>query len=147
MVLASDRFAPNRATVASESVDGIAILINLSTGTYYSMEESAATVWASIEQQRSAAEIATALTTTYDVAWERASADVERLLGELLREDLVVPVASAPTQGGPQPSTAGPATGTALLPYQPPRLDIFSDLSPLLANDPPTLIPPLHAHD
>ena len=41
--LSTERFAPQHASVASETVDGVAILINLSTGAYYSMEQSAAT--------------------------------------------------------------------------------------------------------
>jgi hypothetical protein len=69
------------------------------------------------------------------------------LLSELLGEDLIVPVADDPVRDGPRPSTDGTAAGTARLPYQPPRLDIFSDLSPLLANDPPVQIPPLRAYD
>jgi hypothetical protein len=148
LLMASDRFAPHREKVAAETVDGMAILIHLSTGAYYSLEGSAATVWAAIEQQGRVPEIVAALTATYDVAQERAAADVDRLLGELVREELIVPAAADPAQDRLPPSATESGTATtARLPYQPPQLDIFSDLSPLLANDPPVLIRPLSAHD
>ena len=86
-------------------------------------------------------EIVAALVAAYEVSVPDAAADVDRLLSELLREDLIVPLAAEHVPASPHAGTSEPLN--ARQPYQPPVLDIFSDLSPLLANDPPVLIPPL----
>ena len=58
---------------------------------------------------------------------------MRRLAGELLDEGLIVPLdGQAP---GPPPTL--PRRAEARLPYTPPTLDIYRDVSDLLAIDPP----------
>jgi hypothetical protein len=134
------RYAPHTANVASEIVDGVAILINLSTGTYYSMEQTAATIWLAITEERTVPGMISALTAAYEVTPAQAATDTDRLLTELLAEGLILaqPAGQSPAEVPDPLATSVP--GDTRQPYQPPVLDIFRDLSPLLADDPPVLI-------
>lgn len=142
MFPSTSRVVPNRTRVTGAEVDEIVILAHLGTGTYYSMAGSARVIWSLIEREEPVQAIVSALQETYDVDAPQAEADVARLLAELAREALVVPGTDDGAPGHPAPT---PSTGTApraRQPYESPLLEIFAGLSPLLANDPPMLIPP-----
>ncbi len=125
------RFAPNSAEVAVEVIDEEAILINLSTGTYYSMVGIATLIWRLIEQQRTSEEIVALLAGRYGVAQARVQVDLTTLLDQLVAERLVLPVGNA--------SVAESADLPALTAqgYEPPRLEIFRDMRTMFALDPP----------
>jgi|SRR5689334_15637454 hypothetical protein len=122
---------PNAQEVAGEVIDGEAIIINLATGIYYSMDGVGAEIWALIEAEQPLEEMVAAIVARFDVGRDRAEADVQRVVGQLLAEGLAVlserePAVQAKTQ---------PQGGT--LPYEPPELITYSDLGDLLALDPP----------
>jgi hypothetical protein len=127
-----DRLRPNSQEVAAKVIDGEAIMINLSSGVYYSMDRVGGAIWELIESGHSLEEMTTAITARYEVIREQAEADVQRLVEELAQENLIV----ASTDGAPpQPkllAEAGPR-----LAYEPPRLNIYRDMGDLLALDPP----------
>lgn len=127
-----DRLRPNEGEVAAKVFDGEAILINLSTGAYYSMAGVGGLVWELIEQGHGLDEIAAAVTARYEVPTDVVRADVERLAGELVREKLVI---LAPT-AAPGVAVTG-APGGPRLPYVAPVLNIYRDMGDLLALDPP----------
>jgi hypothetical protein len=125
------RFRANSDEVAAKIVDGEAILINLSTGIYYSMDGPAAVAWAMLERGAAADEIAGELADRYGVEREVTASDVENLLEELVAEGLLVPV----TDG-----TAPMRREVELPPpdaYVAPRLDKYTDMQEMLALDPP----------
>lgn len=123
---------PNEEEVAVEVLQGEAVLINLRTGHYYSMDKAAADVWQMIERRQSLGAIAAALARRYDVTAERAHADVAALFGELQRDRLALDATAA----GETPGGAMPPLDTRL-PYEPPRLNRYSDMADMLALDPP----------
>jgi Coenzyme PQQ synthesis protein D (PqqD) len=125
-------FSPNASEVAAEVIDGEAILINLSTGVYYSLDGTGGLAWEMIAAGRSLGEVAGALAGRYRVSAEQTVADVLQLADHLLREGLVQPAAGEPA---PAPQTAAPA-GEAM-PYTSPTLTIYRDMGDLLALDPP----------
>jgi hypothetical protein len=133
MLTATQRLQPRSADIASKVMDGEAIIINLSNGVYYSLDKVGGFIWEQITATRSVAETVAAVSAHYDVSHERARGDVERLIAELLREDVIEPVdgLSASISGAP----SVPATR---LPYEPPALNIYRDMGDLLALDPPT---------
>jgi hypothetical protein len=123
---------PNEEEVAVEVLQGEAVLINLRTGHYYSMDKAAADVWQMIERRQGLGTIAAALARRYDVAAERAHADVAGLFDELQRERLALDATAAgETSGGALPPLE------TRLPYEPPRLNRYSDMADMLALDPP----------
>jgi hypothetical protein len=128
----TDQLSPNVPAVAAKVMDGEAIIFNLSNGLYYSTEQVGGLIWSLIEEGRNLDQIASAVARAYDVEPGRARADAERLVAELLAEDLVrlsEGAASEPDDG--QRSVDGRLT------YEPPVLHKFSDMADLLALDPP----------
>jgi hypothetical protein len=134
MLSGDTRFRPNAEEVAADILDGEAVMINLSTGMYYSMDQAGALVWSLLGAGRSVQEIGAALARRYDVSPDEAESDVRLLLAKLVEENLV--------REGHAPSAsvdAGrrEAAGQPRLPYVAPRLEIYRDVSHLVALDPP----------
>lgn len=134
MVALDSRFDPNVAEVAAEVIDGEAILINLSSGVYYSLDKAGGLAWERIAAGRSLAEVVEAVAGRYEVSPAQAEADVLRLAGELLRENLVRPAAAAPGAGAAPAANSPPPER---LPYETLTLTIYRDMGDLLALDPP----------
>jgi hypothetical protein len=133
MLDAAARLQPRSADIASKLMDGEAIIINLANGVYYSLDKAGGFVWEQIIAARSVGDTVNAVAARYDVPRETAAADVERLLHELLSEELIAPVNEATPPAGDAP----PAPATRLA-YEPPALNIYRDMGDLLALDPPT---------
>lgn len=132
MLTPHTRLVCNTREVAVKVFDGEAIFINLSTGVYYSLDRVGATVWEMIAGHHTVAAMVDALTAQYEVSGDQARTDVERLLGELLQENLVSvstadPVPSTRSEPGPEPRAA----------YASPTLNVYRDMGDLLALDPP----------
>ncbi|MEE4206716.1 MAG: HPr-rel-A system PqqD family peptide chaperone [Erythrobacter sp.] len=70
--------------------DGAAIL-DLSSGTYFSLGETGAAVWHALKDGADADDIAADLAARYDQPQERVRADVEAFLGQLARAGLIGP--------------------------------------------------------
>ena len=127
------RVRPNTDEVAAKIMDGEAILINLTTGMYYSMDLVGGLVWELIEGEATVAEIEDAITVTYDAERPRVEADLQRLLDQLLEAGLVRLDSSGPgADAGARRQPPAPR-----LAYEPPRLNAYDDMAELLALDPP----------
>lgn len=126
------RFRLNDSEVTAEVFDGEAIILNLATGAYYSIDKAGGLIWTSIAAGHSVEETAATLVTRYDVSPERARADVERVTDELIREKLVlVTEGQSPPQPGPERALPD------RLPYGTPSLNVYRDMGAMLALDPP----------
>ena len=132
MLTQQARLLPNGEGLATKIFDGEAIIINLSTGVYYSMENVGAMIWQMVEEGCSVGEIVAGITARYDVSIEQAEADAERLTRELLQEDLVKvsePVPRSKESLGARPQSK--------LRYESPSLTIYRDIAEVWAFDPP----------
>lgn len=126
------RVCLNEEEAVAKLIDGEAILINLVSSIYYSMEGTGALVWSRIEAGDPLDTIAAELASSFDVAEPQARADVDLLVAELLAQRLVVPAevgAGAASTERPQPSEKRP--------YAAPKLNTYTDMGNLLALDPP----------
>src|SRR5688572_16638998 len=123
MLIATQRLQPRSADIASKVMDGEAIIINLSNGVYCSLDKVGGFIWEQISATRSVAETVAAVSARYEVSPERAQGDVERLVAELLREDVIEPF-----DGHPAPMSGAPATPATRLPYELPALNIYRDM-------------------
>lgn len=135
MLTGDTRLRPNAEEVASDILDGEVVMINLSTGMYYNMDQAGTLVWELLTAGRSVDEIGSALAQRYDVSREQADADVLRLLAQFVEEHLVV-VVDQTTPASTAAGTPGTA-GHPRLPYIAPRLEIYRDVGHLVALDPP----------
>jgi hypothetical protein len=136
MLTPTGRLCPNDAEVAAKVMDGEAIIINLSNGMYYSMDEVGGLIWEMIAEGHSLQDIVSTIPRRYDVEPDRARGDVERLAGELLRENLVL--VSDREEATP---AIPPPDRRERLPYATPELQKYRDMGDLLALDPPMPAP------
>jgi hypothetical protein len=117
--------------VAAKVIDGEAIIMNLSNGLYFSMDNVGALVWELVEAGQSLEEMTDLVGERFDADREAVRRDITRLVTELLSEDLVQ-VSEDPPGGAPTVSLSGDG-----LEYAPPVLNKYSDMADLLALDPP----------
>lgn len=130
------RVVPNSGEVSGKVLDGEAVIINVSTGKYYSMDGVGALAWEVLEGGPSVSELAQSIAARHEVSAATALADVSRLIEELLQEGLVVVGGEAARPGGSPPAARPPAS-RARAPYAPPVLNTYTDMADLLALDPP----------
>jgi hypothetical protein len=130
MIGSKDTLAIRRREVAAKVIDGEAILINLSTGQYYSMGDVGGRVWSLIEQNCNSEGIATAIAAEYDVPAATAAADVAELVADLAAENLIEPNRAV---CGATPV----ARSSSKAAYRKPELSKFSDMAEIFAMDPP----------
>jgi Coenzyme PQQ synthesis protein D (PqqD) len=128
-----DAFTPNRDDVAAKVIDGELIIIRLSDGTYYSMDNVGSCAWQLIEAGHPVPDLVRTLSAWYATPLERVESDVAGLVRELIAERLIV---AAPAANLAQSAVAPPPAGSA--PYETPRLNVYRDMGNLLALDPPT---------
>ena len=142
MLTSTSRFRIREEEVAAKVIEGEAIIINLATGVYYSLTGTGGEAWAMIEAGRTLSEIAACFSQRYAIPASQAHGDVERLVAQLVDEQLVevASVAEAAGTGGAAASGNGsPATEAEAAPgpYAAPALESYRDMADLLALDPP----------
>jgi hypothetical protein len=79
--------APN---VHAREFDGETILLDLSHGDYFGVDDMGARIWAELKRASSPEEVALRLASDYDVEMPRLREDVRRFLEELYGRKLVV---------------------------------------------------------
>jgi hypothetical protein len=131
MLSLSSFVVPNEQQVAAKVMDGEAILINLATGTYYSMLATGGFIWSLIERRMSLNGIVRNLAIIYDAEEQKLEADVVSLCQALCDEGLLTISTEGNTSDTILPHTVG------RLEYTTPTLEKFTDMAEMFALDPP----------
>jgi hypothetical protein len=131
MITLDSRFEHNDSEVAAKVIEGEAVFINLSNGTYYSMDKVGGFIWGLIKKNYSLGEMVRVITDHYDVSAEQAKTDLETLTTKLLEEDIVR------VGKGQSPGEELIRPPTNRLNYETPKLNTYRDMNDLLALDPP----------
>jgi Coenzyme PQQ synthesis protein D (PqqD) len=122
----------NRPDVIHETIDGEVVVINLTTGAYYSLSDTAGEIWGLLHAGVANETVATALLRRYDGALDELAPVVDRFVAELCADQLLVPdddVRSGVAAGGdPSDVLRGP--------FKAPRLEKFTDMEHLITLDP-----------
>jgi Coenzyme PQQ synthesis protein D (PqqD) len=126
------RYRVNRPQVINETIDGEAIMINLATGAYYSLDPVGGDVWALLEASLPVEEMVVELGRRYDADEDDIRRGVDDLLRRLADEELVVPCGSGDAVRGTPPEPAP----TERAPFRAPRLEKFTDMQDLILLDP-----------
>lgn len=126
------RFRVNSPNVIHETIEGEVILIDLKTGTYYSLRDAGATVWQAIAQGAGEDGIAAELRSRYEASEGEIHDAMRQLLGELEREGLVRADEAEPGEVTPPVSV----NGAARLPFAAPVLEKHTDMQDLILLDP-----------
>ena len=72
--------SPGKHVVATDFDGGEGILVDLNTKKYYQLNETAMIVWKGLEKGKTMGEIAADITSSYEVALDRAQVSVERIV-------------------------------------------------------------------
>lgn len=131
MLSAHSRLVPNNEECAAKVIDGEAVIINLSNGTYYSMDKVGGSIWELLAEGRSVQEIVDGVVARYEIDRERALSDVGQILAELVAEKLVTGA------NGHTPTPTPDVPPREKLAYEQPHLNSYRDMADLLALDPP----------
>ena len=126
------RYTLNAGEIAAEVIGGEAVILNLSTGVYYSLDGAGGLAFALLSRGHPPARVGARLAADYEgVSEAEATADVERLAAELTAESVLVDAGD---------SVAAELEEHELPPageYLAPELQTFTDMGDLLALDPP----------
>jgi hypothetical protein len=122
-VPAASRFKINEKDVSAKVIDGEAIIINLASGKYYSLDKTGGGY--------SLDESADILSSHFSAPLGQVRDDLAKLLDDLLGQKLVVEVddVSSGIQVALRPPTGDP--------YETPILNTYDDMGEVLALDPP----------
>ena len=80
---------PGKHVVATDFDGGEGILVDLNTKKYYQLNETAMIVWRGLEKGKTASEIAADITSSYEVALDKARGSVERIVDNFQSYKLV----------------------------------------------------------
>jgi antitoxin (DNA-binding transcriptional repressor) of toxin-antitoxin stability system len=127
------RYRINSPQVINETIDGEEIMINLATGSYYSLDRVGGDVWALLEASVPVDDIVAELGRRYDAGEDDIRRGVADLLQRLSEEELVVPSPNGGPVGRASPAAPTPATRP---PFRAPRLEKFTDMQDLILLDP-----------
>lgn len=119
--------------VINETIDGEAVMINLATGNYYSLDRVGAEIWEYITRAAPTSEIVHSLCLRYEASPEEVEMATLRLEAELLDEGLIVVCEGDSGTKERPPVSAAPDVRA---PFQPPTLQKFSDMQDLILLDP-----------
>jgi hypothetical protein len=127
------RHRVNSPNVIHETIEGEVILIDLKTGTYYSLRGVGAAIWQGIVAGADSEQIADELLRRYDASNDQAADAVQSLIRELERESLIR------TDDGDgdaaEPPTFENGAG-ARLPFELSALEKHTDMQDLILLDP-----------
>ena len=129
--------AVNGPNVIHETIEGEAVIINLMSGRYYSLQGTAAEIWDLIGEGATVSVIVAAMAGRYAAAGVDMQDVVISFLGRLREEELIrVEPASEPVGREIAPAksiTASPAQSSG---FELPALQVYTDLEDLLLLDP-----------
>jgi Coenzyme PQQ synthesis protein D (PqqD) len=80
---------PGKHVVVTDFDGGEGILVDLNTKKYYQLNETAMIVWKGLERGKSTNEIAADITSSYEVALDKATLSVERIVDHFQTYKLV----------------------------------------------------------
>ena len=95
MIPESARFEVSPDVVATDFEGKDAVVLNLATKKYYTLNESATAIWAGIEQKRDLPGLVGLLLERFEVSEDRAKASVVETIAKLQAQQLVRPCPDA----------------------------------------------------
>lgn len=121
-------FRINSPAVIGEIIDGEAIIVNLDSGAYYSLRDTAGVIWSLIEKGADLGQIIQKFDAKVQSATTEIPENIRAFLAELQTENLIVP--------SPDPIAVIEIDATEKLLFQSPVLEKFTDMADLLLLDP-----------
>jgi Coenzyme PQQ synthesis protein D (PqqD) len=117
--------------VIHETIDGEVVIINLATGFYYSLADTAEEIWSLLLEGVGLDALPAILLEHHEGDLNEVTSSVSTFVSELRSEALMVPDPADPSDHHKQSTGDGPKT-----PFGPPRLERFTEMQHLIALDP-----------
>ncbi|MPZ48113.1 MAG: PqqD family peptide modification chaperone [Dehalococcoidia bacterium] len=131
MIDLDSSFVVNERDVVAETIDGEALILNLKTGIYYSVDGAGAGIWEDVTRRLSARQIAARMSAEYAVETGVAQEAVLGFISELQAEELIIADGmTAVATAASAVAAAGSAT------FVKPSLHKYTDMQELLLLDP-----------
>jgi hypothetical protein len=132
---ANSRFRVNSPQVTHETIDGEAVILNLDTGSYYSVNNAAAVIWNLLDSGMTIKRIIETISARFTGSPKEIEAGVQALIEKLAEEGLII--VNAEVDG----TTAEQVELTAVRhpepePFEFPALHKYTDMEDLLLLDP-----------
>jgi hypothetical protein len=131
----AERFELNSAEIVAEVIGGEAVVINLASGIYYSLDGAGGLAWAMLAAGHPRSAVAEAIADRYGIPAEQAATELGALIADIESENLMQPAANS--DGATPAELPEDALPPADSDYAAPRLQRFEDMGELLAVDPP----------
>ena len=131
----SGHYRIDESQIVSETIDGEAIIINLTNGYYYSLDPVAAEIWACIQKGYSVSEIVSALHLRYDCSQADPEPTVRALISAWSEDELIA-AQSAPDALTVQEPNIAPTAPDGRPPFKAPTFQRFTDMQGFLLVDP-----------
>jgi hypothetical protein len=128
------RYAVNSPPVVHESFGDEAVIVNLNSGAYYSLDKAGLAIWNLIARGASIGEIVDQISGRYTGARAEILAAVGELISSLQREELIQPTTQAERRASI--ATDANSNGGEKFAFEPPLLNKFTDVEDLLILDP-----------
>ena len=118
------------ADILHETISDEVIIISLTTGNYYSLQEGASLIWQFILQGANTAQVVELTSKIYKYPIEKIEGDISVFLDKLKDENLIdyLPVRTPKILKVPDTQN--------IKEYAPPKLEVFTDIQDLLTLDP-----------
>jgi coenzyme PQQ synthesis protein D (PqqD) len=87
--MSSSNLTPGKHVVVTDFDGGEGILVDLNTKKYFQLNETAMIVWKGLEKGKSLGEIVAEITTNYEVAPDKATLSVQRIVDNFQSYKLV----------------------------------------------------------
>ncbi|MBI2434572.1 MAG: PqqD family protein [Candidatus Hydrogenedentes bacterium] len=127
------RFRANAPDTVHETFDNEAVLLNLKSGNYYSLNEMGTVVWTLVESGNTISSMVELLCRRHRAEVELVGSAIERFLAELSAEGLIIEEAVAGNDSAPAAhSDEAPPAG----PFSAPELRRYTDMQALFLLDP-----------
>lgn len=126
------RYRVNGPHVISETVGGETIVVNLTSGHYFSLEGTAVDVWQGLERGDAVESIVLELESRYEAQYEEIGAAVEKLLHDFFGAELIV----AEGNGAVEPRLSPSQDSGQRAPFVTPSFTTFTDMQDIILLDP-----------
>jgi hypothetical protein len=133
------RFRANEPQVIHQTVDDETVIVDLGSGSYFSLRGSAQAIWGALDRGLDTAGIAHELAGRYDADGTDLVELVEGFVARLADDGLIVPFDGAPPGSDAGLAPEGQAVdqeGHDRPRFEPPTIERFDDLQDLILLDP-----------
>lgn len=124
------RYVVDHTNISSEDFDGETVCVNFATGTYFGLGGVAGPILAFFASPRTEDEALDFVARQYGVEVARVREEVKPFIGELIGQKLLI------ADDGEATQEEEPRAMENLPGYEPPRLEIHTDLQELIMLDP-----------